>query len=98
MTRRRKLLLGSVLAGTLALGWVIPACRYPVLGVLRWEPFFQGMPASYWRDRIRQFAAYDDRKAWERKLGSPPPSVLAQLGDVLQEKLALKISSADAER
>jgi hypothetical protein len=86
MTRRRKLTFGIALAGAAALVWAIPACRYRIVGTLRREPFYQGMPASYWRDRFLQFEAYDERKKWEWEVaGSPRQPFLSRLRDSLEE-------------
>jgi hypothetical protein len=59
------LFLGILLIAAAALVWRIPAWRYPILGVLRREPFFRGMPASYWRDRFLEFEAKCEREKRE---------------------------------
>ena len=52
MTRRRQLILASLsvlaAAGVLAL----PAVHWRLVGWARDEPFWHGMPASYWRAEV----------------------------------------------
>jgi hypothetical protein len=87
MTRRRKIILGIALVGAVAIPWAIPACRYRIVGVLKREPFYQGMPASYWRDRFLQFEEdYQQRKAEWEYAATGRQSFQSRLRDRLEEK------------
>src|SRR5438105_14118082 len=97
MTRRRKLTLGIALVGAAALVWAIPACRYRIVGTLRREPFYQGMPASYWRETILQFEAYCDQKKREWEAPLPRPRSLRWLRDSLEDRFPA-IGSPEVER
>ncbi len=94
MTRRRKLILGIALVGAAALVWAVPACRYRILGVVKREPFYQGMPASYWRDRFVQFETDYARKKREWEAPLPRPPSLEWLRDSLEEKFPAIASPA----
>jgi hypothetical protein len=56
MTRRWRIWLGLVLL-LLLLGtaFLVPAVRWPVIGWLKREAFYDGMPTSYWRSQIRDY-------------------------------------------
>jgi hypothetical protein len=52
MTRRRRLVVS--MGGVLALAGVaaLPGVRWPVVGWVRGEPFYDGRPASYWAAEV----------------------------------------------
>lgn len=54
MTRRLRFLSAWLLAGVVVSGLLFPIPRAVVLGFLRGERFYQGMPTSYWSKRIRE--------------------------------------------
>jgi hypothetical protein len=91
MTRRRITFLGIALAfvAAVAIVSVIPSWRYPILGALRGEPFYKGMPASYWRARFSRLEAYQAEK--ERKwevAGTPRQSYRSRIGDTIEDELS----------
>lgn len=51
--RYRFLGLCLLLAWCLGLMLAIPACRWRLIGLLRWESFYDGRPTSYWRAQIQ---------------------------------------------
>src|SRR5438094_7284791 len=51
---KRKLLILLTMVGLLAV-LTTPAVRYRLIGWARGEPFWKGMPASYYADRARTF-------------------------------------------
>jgi HEAT repeat protein len=74
--KRRRLLLPLLLLLLLGGLLLVPQVRWPVYGWLRGEAFYQGMPTSYWRQRIQQYERPKDAKKqasiddWIQKLES----------------------------
>jgi hypothetical protein len=56
-----------------------PSGRYALLGLVRNEPFYDGMPASYWKDEMRKWTA--NASSWPRVLdgGKEAVPVLIEL-------------------
>lgn len=68
MTRRRWLLLGLIV---LAVGGaVLLPYRWSILGTLRGEPFFQGMPASYWSHTVADLERVVGEDRWSANLAA----------------------------
>jgi HEAT repeat protein len=78
--KKRRLVLLSLLAAALAAGALAPPQhRYYCPGLIRREPFYDGMPACYWRWQLRGWIAQTAdvpfwRLAWLRRL-LPEPKV-----------------------
>src|SRR5262245_37906529 len=53
MTRRRKRLAPLIAGFALVVAFAFPGVRWPLLGWIRGEPFWRGMPASYYAARLR---------------------------------------------
>jgi hypothetical protein len=53
MTRRRKLLLAALITIPLAGALALPVVHWPLIGWWRGEPFWQGMPSSFYSARVR---------------------------------------------
>jgi HEAT repeat protein len=49
--------LAALLALVCAALLASPSARYALLGLVRKEPFYEGMPASYWKDEMRKWVA-----------------------------------------
>src|SRR5687767_14309853 len=52
--RRRRVVGLALLLTLVVLAASRPSVHYPVLGFLRRDTFFQGMPASYWSMKLRE--------------------------------------------
>jgi hypothetical protein len=79
MKRRRRFwlllaLLLLVVGGLL----IVPAVRWPIYGWLKGEAFYQGMPTSYWRERIQNHL--EARLA--RLRGVERPWIIEAMGDL----------------
>jgi hypothetical protein len=70
MKKRWLVRIGILLVGGCAVVLSAPPSRYVLVGLLRNEPFYDRMPASYWKDHMR---------AWTAKEWKPPPAVIAWL-------------------
>jgi hypothetical protein len=66
-------IVGLALTISIAIACSMPSCRYPVLGWLRHEPFYRGMPASYWKAKFLEFDAF-----WEKRLKELDPAGVTQ--------------------
>jgi hypothetical protein len=55
--RKWRVCIGLTLVLLLLLGaaFLAPAVRWPVIGWVRGEAFYDGMPASYWRSQIKEY-------------------------------------------
>jgi hypothetical protein len=87
MTTRKRLTLGLILvvASLVAAAFSMPAF-YIVRGRWRGEPFFHGMPSSYWRNAVRRWNNKPDEFPWwnavQDLLGADTkPSVLSDAED-----------------
>jgi hypothetical protein len=57
VTRRRKLLFVGAAIATLAVVVSLPRVYWPLVGWWRGEPFYLGMPASYWAGEVSLLSA-----------------------------------------
>jgi hypothetical protein len=59
MKRRWRLGLGLALLLTAGISLILPAVRWPLIGWVRGEAFYQGRPTSYWEKEIQHYEMHD---------------------------------------
>src|SRR5437870_3289674 len=67
-TRRVRILLGSCVAAFLLL-LLFPSTRSVLLGLIRGESFYEGLPTSYWSGALKEWIHNGGRSQRARGLG-----------------------------
>ena len=57
MKKRRLVLIVLALLSCCILAIALQLCYYPLIGMLRNEPFYGHMPASYWKEQMEMWTA-----------------------------------------
>src|SRR5262245_58762492 len=84
MKRRWRLWLGLMLLLMLGAALLHPAVRWPLIGWLKREAFYDGMPTSYWRSQIKDYCECTSRGSIVFRV--PPDTV----GNRIREYLGMR--------